>query len=230
MNGSNAAREAILGRLRETFARTPEREAEAIGVVEDRVFHPKVNLIPQRGQIDLEARVALFTSMARKVQTEVERLGSITDVPAAVTRFLRRHNLPQKVAAASDPVLQRANFFSQPLLRVRTGTAKDADLVGITMAFAGIAETGTVMLCSSPERPSLLAFLPENSLVVLESSAIEGAYEQAWQKLRDGGGLPRSVNFVTGPSRTGDIAQTLELGAHGPRRLAILLVDDLTSE
>jgi L-lactate dehydrogenase complex protein LldG len=226
---TSSGRDAILGRLRDAFARTPEREAEAIATVENRVFHPAPNLIPARGQLDLEGRIGLFTQMARNVQAEVERLAHLADVPAAVTAFLRRHNLPQRIVAAPDPLLAQAGFARQPLLRVRHGDPEESDLSGVTVAFAGIAETGTLMLCSSPQRPTLLAFLPENSLIVLPSASIHGAYEQAWQELRRTHGTPpRSVNFVTGPSRTGDIAQKLELGAHGPRRLAVLLVDDLT--
>lgn len=228
MSDTSRGRAAILGRLQDSYARTPEQEAQAIVTVENRVFHPTPNLIPARGQLDLEGRIELFSTMARNVQAEVERLERLTDLPGAITAYLRRHNLPQKIVAAPDPLLHRAGFSSQPLLRVRHGDPEETDLTGVTIAFAGVAETGTLMLCSSPERPTLLAFLPENSLIVLPTGRIHGAYEQAWQALRDSLGTPpRSVNFVTGPSRTGDIAQKLELGAHGPRRLGILLVDDL---
>ncbi|WP_222183817.1 LutC/YkgG family protein [Geminicoccus harenae] len=228
MSDNERRRAAILGRLRDVYRRSPEDEAAAIATVEQRVFHPAPNLIPARGQLDLEGRIELFTTMARNVQAEVERLPRLADVPAATSAFLRRHNLPQKLVVAPDPVLQGAGFASQPLLRLRFGDADQHDGAGLTLAFAGIAETGTLMLCSAAERPTLLAFLPENSLIVLPSARVFGAYEQAWQELRrEQGRPPRSVNFITGPSRTGDIAQRLELGAHGPRRLAILLVDDL---
>ena len=80
----------------------------------------------------------------------------------------------------------------------------------------------------APERPTLLAYLPETSVVVVAADWIEPAYEDAWESVRAmPGGVPRSVNFVTGPSRTADIAQQLELGAHGPRRLLILIVEQL---
>jgi L-lactate dehydrogenase complex protein LldG len=50
------------------------------------------------------------------------------------------------------------------------------------------------------------------------------------RKQQAGGGatlMPRTVNWITGPSRTADIEQTLLLGAHGPQRLHILIVNDL---
>src|SRR3546814_19426494 len=95
-------------------------------------------------------------------------------------------------------------------------------------AFAGIAETGTVMMASGPDAPITLNFLPENHVVVLRASQVTGTYEEAWQRLREArwrGVMPRAVNLITGPSRTGDIEQTLLLGTHGPRRLHVLLVD-----
>ena len=129
---------------------------------------------------------------------------------------------------APEPLLDRCRWDSQPLLRVRRGTAVDADAVGVTLAVAGVAETGTLVLASAPDRPTLLAYLPETSVVILAADWVEASYEEAWESIRAmPGGVPRSVNFVTGPSRTADIAQKLELGAHGPRRLLILLVEHL---
>ena len=85
------------------------------------------------------------------------------------------------------------------------------------------------MLCSGPAGPTTLNFLPETHVVVLRADQVVGPYEEAWDLLRSArgaAGLPRTVNFVTGPSRTADIEQTIQMGAHGPRRLCILLVDD----
>jgi L-lactate dehydrogenase complex protein LldG len=94
-------------------------------------------------------------------------------------------------------------------------------------AFAGIAETGTLMLPSGPDRPTTVNLLPDTAMVLLRASRLVGAYEDAWDRLRaEQGGMPRNVMLVTGPSRSADIEQTLELGAHGPRRLHILLVED----
>ena len=118
---------------------------------------------------------------------------------------------------------------SAPLLTVASGKAEPEDVTSLTAAFAGIAETGTLMLHSGPEGPTTLNFLPENHIVVLKASQVVGAYEDAWDRLRmarDGAAVPRTVNLITGPSRTGDIEQTIQLGAHGPRRLHILLVED----
>ena len=98
--------------------------------------------------------------------------------------------------------------------------------MGLTTAFAGIAETGTLMLLSGPQTPTTIAFLPETSIVVLRAERVLRAYEDGLSLLREErGALPRSINLITGPSRSGDIEQTIQLGAHGPKRLLVLLVD-----
>ena len=223
-----SARDAVLARIRHALPRTPAQQAAAEAAVRARLEAHARNLVPARGQLEREARVQLFAQLAMAVAADVQRLAAVTEVPAAVSGYLRRHDLPQKLVLAPEPLLARARWDSQPLLRVRVGDATAADAVGVTLAIAGVAETGTLVLASAPERPTLLAYLPETSVVVVAADWIEPAYEDAWESVRAmPGGVPRSVNFVTGPSRTADIAQQLELGAHGPRRLLILIVEQL---
>ena len=223
-----SARDAVLARVRDALPRTPEEQTAAEAAVKARIEAHASNLIPARGQLEREERVQLFAQLATAVMSDVRRLATLQEVPAATSTYLREHNLPQKLVLAPEPLLDQANWESQPLLRVRRGTAVDSDAVGVTLAIAGVAETGTLVLASSPERPALLVSMPETSVVVVAAEWIEGAYEQAWESVRAmPGGVPRSVNFVTGPSRTADIAQQLELGAHGPKRLLILIVENL---
>ena len=108
------------------------------------------------------------------------------------------------------------------------GPGRGRDPPGDGGALAGVAANGTFMMASGPASPTTLNFLPETHMVVLRTADIAGCYEDAWDRLRaaqDGEPLPRTVNLITGPSRTADIEQTIQLGAHGPRRLCILLVD-----
>jgi L-lactate dehydrogenase complex protein LldG len=107
------------------------------------------------------------------------------------------------------------------------GAATPDDAVGLSQGLAGIAETGTVLLVSAPGNPTTLAFLPETHVVVLDRDAVVGTFEDAIAILRascGGRGLPRTVNFISGASRTGDIGGRIVAGAHGPRRLVILLL------
>jgi L-lactate dehydrogenase complex protein LldG len=102
-------------------------------------------------------------------------------------------------------------------------------LASVSHAFAGVAETGTLVLTSGRDNPTTLNFLPDNHIVVVEAKDVVGDYETVWQRLRERfgtGNLPRTVNMITGPSRSADIEQTLILGAHGPRRLHVIIVGD----
>jgi L-lactate dehydrogenase complex protein LldG len=103
------------------------------------------------------------------------------------------------------------------------------DLNAVSAAFAAVAETGTLALVSGPDNPTTLNFLPDNHFVVLFAEDLVADAESVFVRLKAAyraGALPRTVNFITGPSRSADIEQTLLLGAHGPRRLHIVVVAD----
>jgi len=222
------ARETVLGAVKRSLkadARTPE----ATAALEARLAAPPRGLIPARSDGSLADRLALFEAMAREVSATLQRVGSIAEVPEAVGAYLKGSNLPPKIKLAPDPDLQGLDWTCGGLLEVASGRAAASDEVSVTGAFAAIAETGTLMLLSGPRGPTTLNFLPDNHIVVLRVSQVVGAYEEAWGCLRElygPGKLPRTVNLITGPSRTADIEQTIQLGAHGPRRLHILVVED----
>jgi L-lactate dehydrogenase complex protein LldG len=222
----SGSREAVLGRVKAALGRSADEEARAQARVAAWVATSRGAFVPARGQLTPEDRIGLFIEYARAVQTEVERVSGPAAIPGVVARYLRRHNLQQKLVMAPEPALDEANWSSQPLLRITRGTADDSDQTGLTLATAGVAETGTVLIASGAVRPTLLGYLPETCIIVLPTDRVVGSYEQAIAlHLEETGALPRSLNFITGPSRTGDIAQKLELGAHGPRRLLVVLVD-----
>jgi L-lactate dehydrogenase complex protein LldG len=103
--------------------------------------------------------------------------------------------------------------------------ATGSDLVGITECFCALAETGTLMLCSGPDTPAATSLLPETHVAIVPAERILVGMEEAWNLARaELGEIPRAVNFISGPSRTGDIEQTIVLGAHGPYRVHIVIV------
>jgi L-lactate dehydrogenase complex protein LldG len=217
------AREDILGKVRAALG----RETGDGATVDARLAARATNLIPGRARIDAKARVELFRGMAGEVGGTSERLGSMAEVPAAIARYLAGQNLPAEAAIAPDPVLDALPWDEAPLLRFKRGPTAGDDLVGITGAFGAIAETGTLAILSGPANPTTLNFLSETHVVVLPASRVAGTYEEIWARLREErDGIPRTVNLITGPSRTADIEQTIQRGAHGPRRLHILIVDD----
>ena len=188
--------------------------------------HPR-HLIPARSRLPHPEQVDLFVRNVEKEFGSVTRVADLEAVPGAVADYLAAQNLPGSLVMAPHPELREIPWSARPLLDIREGRAQGTDAVSVQHGFAGIAETGTLMLPSSPERPVTLNLLADTEIAVLRASAIVGAYEEAWDRLRaELGGMPRNVMLVTGPSRSADIEQTLELGAHGPRRLHIVLVED----
>ena len=226
----SAGRDAIMGGLRRALKRGAEAaDAAAREAVDQRLRDTPRGLIPARAQIPAAAQVDLFESMAVEQAATVARIASLDQIPAALADYLKAANLAPKLRLAPSPELENLPWDSQPLIEIETGRAQGDDQVSLTGAVAGVAETGTLLLASGPEAPTTLNFLPDNHVVVLKASQVVGAYEDAWDRLRERhgpGALPRTVNFITGPSRTADIEQTIQLGAHGPRRLHILLVED----
>lgn len=220
------SRSAILSKIRAT--RTVEGDdAARRAAVSERLGHPAAGIIPARGQVGPEARIALFLDMIGKAGATHERLQGITDVPQAAARYLREHNLPAQLRMGADPRLAAAGFQNEATLAVLTGASDGQDLAAISHAECAIAETGTLMLLSGPDNPVTLTFLPEHHLVVIPAEAVTGDLESAFARLRalrGPGNMPRTVNFVSGPSRSADIEQTILLGAHGPRALHVLMV------
>lgn len=226
-------RETILGRIRAALRRGP-LSADAAGKLRERLAAPRPNIVPARAtRLDHEGQVALFIAMAEAVQATVARVADAGLVPAAVADYLARDNLPSRVVMTQDPQLDAVPWHEWPPLEIRRGVAEDGDPVGITACFAAIAETGTLMLTSGPHGSTRNNFLPDTHIVVVRGSQLLPTYEEGWARLRasartpDGEwAMPRTVNFITGPSSTGDIEQRLVLGAHGARRLHIVLIDD----
>jgi L-lactate dehydrogenase complex protein LldG len=222
-------RDRILGDIRRSLGRKA-LSADAGDELAARIKAHRPNLIPKRAKGTRAELVALFVEMAEAAAATVARVDGSAQVPGAVADFLAKHNLPTQLAAAPDPRLDKFPWAERPMLELRRGVAKEPDAVSLTPAFAGVAETGTLILLSGAETPTTLNFLPENHVVVLREDQVLGAYEEAWARLRKerkkgrGFDMPRTVNMITGPSRSGDIGLTLHLGAHGPRRLHIVLV------
>ena len=154
-------------------------------------------------------------------------IDDINEVPHHVAVYLRDGNLPAVVRRGSDPLLARLPWHRGGTLEVTEGPAVDADRASISHAFAGVAESGTIVQISGPENPTTLNFLPEAHIVVLESAALFASYEEAWTKLRNTmgeGNMPRTVNMISGPSRTADIEQTIVRPAHGPKNMHVIIV------
>lgn len=219
-----SARENMLARIRSKVAKGPDDVRRAS--VDQRLSQHPRNLIPERGIGDEAHRIRVFTDMMQAVGGSVEILDDVNDVPRAVADYLRNSNLPAHVRRGADPVIARLPWHRGGALDVVEGRAEDSDRASITRAFAGVAESGTIIQVSGPDNPTTLNFLPEVHIVMLEASAIFASYEEAWTKLRQAfgeGAMPRTVNMISGPSRTGDIEQTIVRPAHGPKNMHVII-------
>jgi L-lactate dehydrogenase complex protein LldG len=222
-----SARDEIFTSIRRSLGVTGNEAPRRQGV-RDRIERAPKGIIPARGQVTGDGRIAVFKTQAELALATVTETASAVDVPQLVANYLRNHNLPATVRMGDDPRLQRMPW-ADTSLEIAAGRSEGLDLNAVSHAFGGVAESGTVVMVSGPENPSTLNFLPDNHIVIVSAKDIAGDYETAWTKVRFAfgkGEMPRTVNFITGPSRSGDIEQTMLLGAHGPRRLHIVVVRD----
>ncbi|HUW27750.1 MAG TPA: lactate utilization protein C [Sulfuriferula sp.] len=207
-----SARERILARIGKSLSGSTPAEIDAYLAA-----HPRG---PAPTQLD--NLVAHFKERAMQLSSDIIEIADRTTIPAHLARYLAERSLPPRgvcwPAFASLP-------WGAANLEIAARPANSQDLVGITGAFCAIAETGTLMTLSGPETPPSNSLLPETHIAIMETRRIIGSMEDAWDLLRDEYTVPpRAVNFISGPSRTADIEQTVTLGAHGPYRVLVFLV------
>jgi L-lactate dehydrogenase complex protein LldG len=164
--------------------------------------------------------VQAFAERAKLANAEVRFLNSETDVPKAAAELLRTRNMAAIVHVPPDALT--LPWKTAPGLTLEH-TAPGAEGAAIAIAPFGIAETGTLTYPARADSPASWHFRAGFEITVIHADAILAQMEDVIVRLKSGK-LPSTVNFVTGPSRTGDIEQTLELGAHGPKALAILVI------
>ena len=232
------SRDAVLGAIRRGLRRGP-LPADQRAMLEGRIAaHPR-HVVPARSRVPRPEQIALFVRNVEKEFGTVERVPDAAAVPGAVADYLAAQNLAPRFVMAPHPELLALPWGGRPLLSYEARRAEDGDVVSVQHGWAAVAETGTILFPSDPTRPTTLNLLPDFAVVVLRASRVVGAFEEAWDLLRgersaaepsfagpEGGFMPRNLMLVTGPSRSADIEQTLELGAHGPRRLHVVMMDD----
>jgi len=210
------ARDDILGRVRQGVGKGDfaQRKAAAEALLAARARGPQPVLSG-----DLVER---FQGKAESLSSTLESVSDRQAVPAAVARYLAAQRLAMEIVTTPDVAdLDWAGHGMRGAARA----AVDADQVGVTGCFCAVAETGTLMLLSAPDSPATVSLLPETHIALVDTSRIVATMEDAFALLRaERGEVPRAVNFVSGPSRTGDIEQTIVLGAHGPCRVHLILI------
>lgn len=218
------SRERMLGSVRrglDAHASAAARRKAVEAHLAAAVPHPR----PAGAGGDLVQR---FKDRQRALGVELIEVDAADDVPLAVAAYLRRLELPGRLRCGADPLWGGLPWERAPSLAIDRGPAQDGDTAGLSRAVAGVAETGTLALASGPDNPVTLGFLPDTHIVVLRAASVVAHYEDAFALVRGetGGAVPRTLNLVTGASRTGDIGGKIVMGAHGPRRLAVVLLSD----
>ncbi len=212
-----SARENILAGIRRSL-KTEANDNARRATVEARISAHARGTIPARAAVQAGEAMIAFVARLKAAGVTVAEAAHLSDVPKLAADYLRWQNLPARLRMGADPDLTGLTWD----IEVLTGRAEGSDEVSISKAYAGVAETGTLVLTSGPDNPTTLNFLPETHIVVVRGADVVGGYEDVWDRLRSAP-LPRTVNWVSGPSRTADIEQTIVMGAHGPRRLHVLL-------
>jgi len=203
-------RERVLAEIRKSLGRAaPSRDAI--------VPLPGAGPRPAFGGDTVERFVA---KMLEKSAT-LERVESLAGVGAAVARFVASVNASQRLCVSNA----LAAIDWPPGFDIQHRAAVHEDETSVTPCFAAVAESGSIVTLSGPDTPSTLNFVPENHIVIVHAAQVVRHFEDVWTQWRASGRpIPRTINIIAGPSRTADIEQTIQLGAHGPRRLHVLLV------
>jgi L-lactate dehydrogenase complex protein LldG len=230
MSGDRAA---ILARIREALKEPAphHHESHAPVAASAPVTAPFREWLPQVGPT-IEDRIALFAKLSEVLKTEFVVCASMKAATKHLTR-LAQENAWKTIATHGGQLTD--SLTSQlpetvALLKVDGGydkSALEACDAGLTECECLVAQTGSVCATTKSSGGRALSVLPPHHVVIARKSQLlpdlTAAYELLAQKYA-GSGYPSYMGFITGPSRTGDIERILVLGAHGPKRLTVLLV------
>jgi L-lactate dehydrogenase complex protein LldG len=221
-----SSREAIFKKLRGSLE-VPANDDARQAVVEARIAARARHLTPARALLSPAALRTQFRGFLERGHATVLDCATLDALPSAIAKYLRDHNRPSRLRMGSDPRLVNLPWTTAPALTVDRGHAQPADDVSLSYAVAAAAETGTLVLASGPENPVTLNYLPETHMVVVDAATLVGPYEDTFAIVRQKlgiGVMPRTLNLISGPSRTSDIGGKTVMGAHGPRHLAVFII------
>ena len=213
-----SARERMLARIRERQGKPQRPEPSELEAVRAHLATHPVSPGP-RDEWDPLVR---FRERALSLASTLDEAASWSEVPARVAAYLRERELPTRAVCWRE--LLELDWAASGI-EVEARSAVGDDMVGITGGFCAIAETGTLVTLSGEQTPATVSLLPETHIAIVRASRVVRSMEDAWALMRrEHESLPRAVSFISGPSRTADIEQTVTLGAHGPYRVHIVVV------
>ncbi|MCP4406623.1 MAG: lactate utilization protein C [Gammaproteobacteria bacterium] len=216
----NSARDEILARIRGSLHCPEKLEPDLQRRLERRMAAHEIHVQPQLDK-DL---ITQFITKLKIVHVSVHRAADLDEVPKIIIGHIESQSLPPQLVMAKNALLDSIDWPEQ--LQIERRAAANEDRIAVTGVYAAVAETGSLVLLSDPNSPTTLNFLPEDHIAVVVESQILPHIEDIWAQLRkDYKTPPRTINLITSPSKTADVEQTIHYGAHGPRRLTVILVE-----
>lgn len=211
---SSKSREHILASIR----RSQQAQSAPGNDIGDRLQARPRGPLPQVGN-DLGA---VLVDRLQAAACTVAFASSVSEIGEEAVRWLQQQGTDMKLVCSAGPLLDSVDWPDS--VDVRDPANGVDHNTTVTEAFCAIAETGSLVKLSSHDSPTALNFLPDNFICVIRRERIVRHIEDLWDLLRtEQEGMPRALNIITGPSRTADVEQTIQLGAHGPRRMHVIV-------
>ncbi|MFK7902619.1 MAG: lactate utilization protein C [Nitratireductor sp.] len=222
-----SSRDAILGRIKNQLSlKMSDDEIQArVPHTRTRLKKPKAGVLPKVPSTSNSSLINQFKKEAIEIQSTIT-VCERANVGDEIETYFKKNDLPSKFRMGDDKRVATLVAKLKKNTEILVGVSDGQDTVCVTHCEYGVAETGTLALVSGEHNPTSNNFLPTHHVVLLRQRDIVAHYEDVWKKLRvkyKGQKFPRTVNLVSGPSRSGDIEQKIILGAHGPTSLHIII-------
>ncbi|PAW51105.1 lactate utilization protein [Pseudomonas moraviensis] len=196
-----------------------------------------VDLVTQPYTYSAEQRIPQLRKLMEAVHTEIH-LTTGADWPALLAQLLRDRQLPSLLIApttphgqrisqhwANNPDLPTLKSYNRPMEEWKAELFNDTP-ASLTGTLGAIAATGSLILWPTREEPRLMSLVPPVHFALLKASEIRDNFYQVQQEFEWAQGMPTNALLVSGPSKTADIEQVLAYGAHGPKDLVVLILED----
>ena len=196
-----------------------------------------VDLVTQPYTYSAEQRIPQLRKLMEAVHTEIH-LTTGADWPALLAQLLRDRQLPSLLIApttphgqrisqhwAKNPDLPTLKSYNRPMEEWKAELFNDTP-ASLTGTLGAIAATGSLILWPTREEPRLMSLVPPVHFALLKASEIRDNFYQVQQEFEWAQGMPTNALLVSGPSKTADIEQVLAYGAHGPKDLVVLILED----
>lgn len=196
-----------------------------------------VELVTQPYTYTPQQRIPQLRKLMEAVHTEIH-LTSGEGWPELLAQLLHDRQLASVLIApttphgqrvvqhwAKNPGLPTLKTYERPIEEWKTELFNDTP-ASLTTTLGAIAATGSLILWPTREEPRLMSLVPPVHFALLKASEIRDNFYQVQQEFNWAQGMPTNALLVSGPSKTADIEQVLAYGAHGPKDLVVLILED----